>query len=113
MKTRNYKGFELDWVEEKQEFAISLEGEQISHVPTIGIGEKCIDFFHEASTVSFSLHRKRAEKARQAERDNAGPEPELAKQGKPNVPWVKWYRAVSGCALLEAYEEAVRRIAHA
>ncbi|OEO24547.1 hypothetical protein AX279_17935 [Pseudomonas sp. J237] len=113
MKTSNYKGFELNWVEDKQVFAISLEGEQVSHVPTIEIGEKCIDFYHEASDVSFSLHRKRAEAARQEERDNAGPEPELATQGKPNVAWVKWYRAISGCGLREAYEAAVLRISQA
>ncbi len=110
MKTCSYKGFGLDWVEEQQGYAITLEGELITHALTIEIGEKCIDFFHEASSVSFNLHRRRAEKARELDRDEAGPEPELANHGRPNAAWVKWYRAISGCGLLEAHGEALSRI---
>ncbi|HCF9659866.1 TPA: hypothetical protein NI776_001593 [Pseudomonas aeruginosa] len=108
----HYKGFELNWDEEKQAFAITLEGEHVSVANTIASGELYIDFYHDASAVSFSLHRKRAEKKREEERDNAGPEPELAKQGRPNVAWVKWYRSQSGCDLREAFQEAENRIAN-
>lgn len=108
--TKDYKGFELDWVDEQKAYSVALEGELITYVGTVEIAEKCIDFFHEASCVSFGIHRKRAEKARQEGRDNAGPEPELAKHGRPNAAWVKWYRGMSGCGLREAYSEAERRI---
>lgn len=107
---RHHKGFELTWVEEKQAYAITLEGEQVTHAETIALGEKCIDFYHDACRVSFIIHRKRAEKKCEKERENAGPEPELAKQGRPSADWVKWYRAQSGCSLREAHQEALNRI---
>lgn len=106
----HYKGFILNWDEEKQGFAITLEGEHVSVVESIAKGQLCIDFYHDASAVSFSLNRKRAEKKRSEERDSAGPEPEIAKQGRPNVDWVKWYRIQTGCGLREAYQEAENRI---
>ncbi len=35
----HYKGFELNWDEEKQAFAITLEGEHVSVANTIASGE--------------------------------------------------------------------------
>ncbi len=109
---RHYRGFEFDWNVDTQTFTIMLEGEPVAQAETVEIGRKCVDFFHEASSVSFSLHQKRSAQRRQEEQVNAGPEPELAKLGRPNVPWVKWYRAITGCSLSEAHAEACRRIAN-
>ncbi|HGY3910936.1 hypothetical protein EFK68_03060 [Pseudomonas aeruginosa] len=108
----HYKGFELNWDVAKQVYAITLEGEHVSQAETIAVGEKCIDFYHDASSVSFSIYRKRAEKKREGERESAGPEPELSIQGRLNVEWVKWYRSQSGCGLREAHQEAMNRMAN-
>lgn len=103
-----HKGFALAWDDESEEYAISLEGELVSRAKHIEIAKQCIDFFHDASSASFKLHRKRAEQVRQERRES--PEPELRKEGRMNVAWVKWYRDVTGCGLRAAHDEAVRRM---
>lgn len=105
----HYRGFTFA-LDPKGFYAVTLEGVAVADVESIPVGQKLIDFYHNAASASFNAHQRRVQRLREDEIANAGPEPELAKGSRPSVAWVKWYRSLTGCCLSEAHAEGVRRM---
>ena len=107
----SYKGFDIHAVVGRSTFLICLEGAPLSVAGELHIAKAMIDFYHDASTMRFSLNQARAASATAEAKLNAGPEPVLSNgSAMPNTAWVLWYRQIAGCGLREALEEGVRRI---
>lgn len=107
-----YKGFLLALMEETQQYRITLENVFVADAKSIDLGMNLIDFYHQASEVTFKINRERASKKLADLRENAPPEPPLTDgiPSRPSVNWVKWFRALSGCSLREAVDEGAARI---
>lgn len=104
----HYRGFNI---KAEDQLRVYLENTPVAEVPSVEVAKLCIDFHHEAASANFKLHREREAARRREEAENAGPEPALrAANGRPNVDWIKWYRATTGCGLKEAFVEATNRV---